>query len=79
MNMFVRRKLALLNLISSLLDPADSNNGLSDPENDGGRKNPKTTLENDVGVVFENTRGRLGQVVSRKRPRESFQNDFLAS
>ena len=112
----------------SLLDPADSNNALNDPENDGGsfsetttdplrrafRKttsrttqpvlakrppkrprprfgkrgsrrfrgrfgtNPKTTPENDLGAVFENTRGRFGRVVSTKRPRGSFQNDPLA-
>ena len=112
----------------SLLDPADSNNALNDPENDWGsfsetttdplrrafRKttsrttqpvlakrppkrprprfgkrgsrrfrgrfgtNPKTTPENDLGAVFENTRGRFGRVVSTKRPRGSFQNDPLA-
>jgi hypothetical protein len=40
--------------------------------------NPKTTAKKDIGVVFENTRGRFGRVVSRKRPRGSFQNDPLA-
>jgi hypothetical protein len=39
---------------------------------------PKTTPDNDLGVVFENTRGRLGRVVSTKRPTGSFQNDPLA-
>jgi hypothetical protein len=94
----------------SLLDPADSNNGVNDPENDGGRflKRPRTSSEgrsaerppdrtspfwqndlpkrprprfgnrgpafqrsfrdepqNDLGAVFENTRGQFGRVVSK--------------
>jgi hypothetical protein len=42
------------------------------------RDERKNNPQNDLGGVFENTRGRFGRVASRKRPNWSFQNGPLA-
>jgi hypothetical protein len=52
----------------SLLDPADSNNGLNDPENDGGRflKRPRTHSE---GRSAERPPERLQPVLAKRPPK----------
>ena len=50
----------------SLLDPADSNNALNDPENDGGSFSETTT--DPLRRAFRKTTSRTTQPVLAKRP-----------